>query len=538
MKLHKSGASLFLQLLFLCVFNLSMAEVQRPNILLVVLDDLNDFVGHMGGHPQAKTPNIDSLADQGVAFINAHSNAAVCIPSRGSFMTGICPTTSRFYGFENIRKNETLMHCKTMPQYARENGYQTFTTGKVFHTPRRNLWDDNGIAPEFGPFAFNGKKTTLHPDVPGDFSYFGVLDGTFISLAKVPDVPASEAGPGYTGWYNLANKTPFHYVDETDRDAMPDERSAQWAVEKIRRLETGDKTDPFFMTVGFMRPHTPLVVPQKYFDMYPLETLQLPVIREGDRTDTYLEDGTDSRGRRMYATLLDAYGGDPDKALRHYVQAYLASVTFADEMVGKVMEALDRSRFRDNTIVVLTSDHGYHMGEKDFLFKYSLWEESTRVPFIVRHPDYEHQAGSRVAHPIALVDLFPSIIDFCSWQGETQISEKGAPIDGFSVKPFLEQPDGGTWDGPNCALSIRSSWVTKAINKQHLSLRSRDFRYIRYHKPKGGKFEELYDHRKDPNEWKNLAEDPDYKTVIAAMRKELDRRLAPAVARQQGQRNP
>ena len=135
MKLSKSGASLFLQLLFLCVFNLSMAEVQRPNILLVVLDDLNDFVGHMGGHPQAKTPNIDSLADQGVAFINAHSNAAVCIPSRGSFMTGICPTTSRFYGFENIRKNETLMHCKTMPQYARENGYQTFTTGKVFHTP-------------------------------------------------------------------------------------------------------------------------------------------------------------------------------------------------------------------------------------------------------------------------------------------------------------------------------------------------------------------------------------------------------------------
>lgn len=514
----------------------TLAAAKRPNVLLIVLDDLNDFIGHMEGHPQAITPHMDALATQGVTFKNAHSNAAICIPSRASFMTGVAPTTSGFYSFGNVRKNETLKASKTLPELARENGYKAYTSGKVFHTPRRNLWDDNGIAPEYGPLAYDGKKATYHPEVPGDFSEFGTLDGTFISLAKVPSVPPTAEAPGYTGWRNLNGKTPFRYVSETDRDPMPDERTATWAAEKFRTLEAQDSQAPFFMAVGFMRPHTPLVVPQKYFDMYPLNTLKLPPMQQEDRQDTCLEDGNDSRGRKIYHALVDAYTGNREEALRHYIQAYLACVTFADEMVGRVLHALDRSRFRDNTIVILTSDHGYHMGEKDFLFKYSLWEESTRVPFIIRHPDYSKRAGSIVRHPISLIDLFPTITDFCNWQNKTPRNKKGGTVDGFSLKPFLENPEHPNWDGPNSALSIRSGWVSKEIDKQHFSLRSRYFRYIRYYKPRGGRIEELYDHRNDPHEWTNLANHPQYKPVLEKMRTELAKRLSPAVKRQKANR--
>lgn len=530
--MKKNTHSITISLLFFVGLIGNLCASSKPNVLLIILDDLNDFVGHMGGHPQVITPNIDALATQGVAFNNAHSNAAVCIPSRASFMSGVSPITSRFYGFGNERKNETLSASKTLPELARENGYKTYTTGKVFHSARRDLWDDNGIAAEYGPVASDGKNHTYHPEVPGDFSEFGVLDGTYISLAKVPIVTPSAFTSGYTGWRNIRSKAPFHYVSETDRDPMADERSAEWTVQKIRSLESQDQDDPFFMAVGFIRPHTPLVVPQKYFDMYPLESVQLPIIDKSDRADTRLEDDNNSRGRKIYHTLVDSYGGDRELALRHYTQAYLASITFADEMVGQVMKALDQSKFRDNTVVILTSDHGYHIGEKDFLFKYTIWEESTRVPFIIRHPGYQRQAGSIVEHPISLIDLFPTISDFCDWENLAPRKKSSGTIDGFSLKPFLEDPDLISWDGPNSALSIRASWMSQAIDRQHFSLRSRDFRYIKYNKPAGEASEELYDHRDDPHEWNNLAESPKYESVIQAMRRELAERLTPAVKRQ------
>ena len=328
--MKKNTYSITISLVFFVGLIGSLCAGSKPNVLLIILDDLNDFVGHMGGHPQVITPNIDALAAQGVAFNNAHSNAAVCIPSRASFMSGVSPITSRFYGFGNERKNETLIASKTLPELARENGYKTYTTGKVFHSARRDLWDDNGIAAEYGPVASDGKSNTYHPEVPGDFSEFGVLDGTYISLAKVPIVPATAFTSGYTGWRNIRSKAPFHYISEIDRDPMADERSAEWTVQKIRSLESQDQDDPFFMAVGFIRPHTPLVVPQKYFDMYPLEGVQLPIINKSDRVDTKLEDDNNSRGRKIYHTLVDSYGGDRELALRHYTQAYLCLLYTSD----------------------------------------------------------------------------------------------------------------------------------------------------------------------------------------------------------------
>ena len=178
-------------------------------------------------------------------------------------------------------------------------------------------------------------------------------------------------------------------------------------------------------------------------------------------------------------------------------------------MVGKVLKSIEESEFNDNTLVLLFSDHGYSLGEKEYLFKYALWEESTRVPLIIKHPNYKNKAGQIVTHPVSLVDIYPTIKDLCNLKGSTLISEKGAELDGFSLKVFLENSETKNWSGPDEAMSIISSWKTKKPENQHISLRSKDFRFIRY---ANGAIE-LYDHRVDKNEWYNLATDTAYKAV-------------------------
>ena len=493
---------------------------EKPNVLMIILDDLNDYVGVMGGHPQARTPNIDKLAGEGVLFKNAHSNVPVCAPSRASFMTGILPTTSGNWGFGNWQKNEISMNSKSIPEYMSSNGYKTYQTGKVFHTSKKGVWDKMGVIADYGPMAFNGNKATLHPSCPEAMGILGPLDATFASLADVPNIQHTLDAPGYNGWRNTNWKTKSHfkYVDENNRDLLTDEKSAAWLAHKIKTLENDNSSKPFFISVGYIRPHTPLVVPQKYFDMFPLESVQIPIIKENDKSDTRLAKNTNKelRGRTAFRTLTSSYSSKSE-ALRKYTQAYLASVAFADDMVGKAITALDNSKFKENTIVMLFSDHGYNMGEKDYLFKYSLWEESTRVPLIIRHPDFKNTAGKVVQRPVSLVDIYPTIKDFCNLKGSTLITEKGAELDGFSLKAFIENPKTKNWSGPDVALTIISSWKTKKPKNQHISLRSKDFRFIRY---SDGSLE-LYDHRVDENEWYNLANNANYKEI----RNEFSRKL-------------
>ena len=283
-------------------------------------------------------------------------------------------------------------------------------------------------------------------------------------------------------------------------------------------MEDEKNDDPFFISVGIIRPHTPLVVPQKYFDLFPLEDVRIPVLKENDRSDTKLAENADKelRGRTAFRTLTGSYA-TKEKALQKYVQAYLASVAFADDMVGKLLVALEESTFNDNTMVVLFSDHGYNLGQKDYLFKYSLWEESTHVPLIIKHPAYQQNAGRKVNHPVSLVDVYPTIKDLCHLQGSTMINEKGAELDGYSLKPFLQNPKTTNWEGPEMALSVISSWKSKKIEEQHLSVRSKDFRYIRYQNGA----EEFYDHRNDRYEWKNLADSEAYMDLKLAHKKAL-----------------
>ncbi|TLX78186.1 sulfatase [Labilibacter sediminis] len=499
----------------LCVFAL-MAKAQQPNVVMIVLDDLNDYLGVMDGHPQAITPHLDQLARNGVLFENAHSNAPVCAPSRSSFMSGIHPVTSQNYGFDKWMQNDVLKNCKTISAFAMENGYQAYQTGKIQHHPHKKDWNEMGVKKYQGPMPFDGKKVAAHPSVPKAFSAVGPLDGTFAPLSDVPDVPASSTAPGYKGWYNHQAKTPFRYVSDDDRDKMTDEKSVDWLSNKIDALQTEENGKPFFIAFGIMNPHTPHVVPKKYFDMYTLDSLKIPVIREGDNDDCHYDEVLVGKGRTHFAALKESYS-DLDEGLRAYLQGYLACVSFADDIVGNVMGIIDNSKFKDNTVVILFSDHGYNMGEKDYLFKNSLWEESTRVPLIIRHPDYKQNAGRRVKHPVSLIDVYPTIVDLCNMEGSTLKNANGAELDGYSLKPFIKEPDCKSWDGPDVALTVVYGKKTLKPKDQNYSIRSKEYRYVRYINGS----EELYDHRTDSYEWINVAADSEYADVLQQMRSYL-----------------
>jgi len=493
---------------------------KKPNVVMIVLDDLNNYVGVMNGHPQSKTPNIDKLASEGVLFDNAHSNVAVCSPSRASFMNGILPTTSGYWGFGNWLKNETLINSKSIPEYFRENGYKTYQTGKVFHVSKKGVWDEMGAVPEYGPLAYNGTKAVVHPSNPKGMGELGPLDATFTSLANVPKIASSLDTQGFNGWYNTNWRinAPFHYKNEDDRDLLTDEKSAKWFAKKLKTLENENNQIPFLIAVGLIRPHTPLVVPQKYFEMFPLDSVKIPVILENDKRDTKLEENTnkESRGRMAFRTLVEGYSSK-EEALKAYTQAYLASIAFADDMVGEVLQAIENSSYNDDTTIVLFSDHGYNLGQKEYLFKYSLWEESTLVPLIIKDHRFQENADKRVSHPVSLVDIYPTLIDLCELNGSTLLNDKGAQIDGVSLRPFLENPTTTNWQGPDVALSVIASWKSKKAKNQHLSVRSKQYRYIKYYNGS----EELYDHRTDPNEWNNLAND----AAFTEIKKELKIKL-------------
>jgi arylsulfatase A-like enzyme len=374
------------------------------------------------------------------------------------------------------------------------------------------MWSEQGVLDDYGPLPWNGKKTVIHPSNPVGMAELGALDATFAPLSDVPQIP------GYESWYNTkGKKTPFRYVNDDDRDLLTDEKSAAFVAKRLKELEqTPDK--PFLIACGFIRPHTPLVVPQKYFDMFPVEDIELPPLKENDRADFggVAFKGAKSRGQMAYDGLLSGFD-NKETALKTYIQAYLASVKFADDQIGKVLDALEKSAFKDNTVVLLFSDHGYHIGEKEELWKYTLWEEGTRIPLMISDPFNKEHHGSVVSHPVSLVDVFPTVKDLCDWTGDNRKNEGGASLDGSSLKPFLENPNVENWSGPDVAISVTASWKSKAADKQHLAARSENFRYIHYYDGR----EELYDHRNDPHEWDNQAKNPEFSPVLEKMKSKL-----------------
>lgn len=499
------------------VFTSRAAERARPNVLFIICDDLNDSVEGMGGHPQAKTPNIRSLMQRGIQFTCAHNNQPWCAPSRTSMWSGVYPFTSRYHGAGHFRNHPAFQNHVFLNQHLIRSGYEVYGTGKLYHNghEEKNNYTRYGHDPEFGPWAWDGKRNREHPSQRFLFetAYYRQLpklheDPPMQTFGPLSDVPAygpdaANGAPGYKGWWLY--KRPFRYVNEDDRDRMPDELCADWAVEALRARHER----PFFLGVGFSRPHIPLYAPKKFFDMFPVEQIQFP---------PYLSNDTDDCARALLLAdakglekfrLLHAAGGE--LMWKQWMQAYLACVAFVDEQVGKVLRALEASPHAKNTVVILTSDHGFHMGEKDYIFKNSLWEESTRVPLVVALPGGRN-AGRQCDSPVSLIDMYPSVLDLCGLQGDPNAAAGGLALEGHSIRPFLEDPRQGRWSGPRIALTQLGGG-----DKAHYSVRSSRWRYTLCSNGE----EELYDHSSDPHEWNNLAAAPAHSGTKSELKAEL-----------------
>ena len=341
------------------------AVTGTTNVLMIIVDDMNDWIGAMGGHPDTKTPNMDRLAAEGTLFMNAHATAAICGPSRASVMTGLRPSTSGIYGQlsdRDIKKaGPATENITFLTEYFGNHGYKTMGIGKIFH---------NG-APDEAFEQYGGRIKGFGPHPKDEFV-----------------------------WDSDRTNTDWGVFPENDED-MIDYKSAMWAKERL--AENHDQ--PFFLAVGFIRPHAPWYAPQKWFDMHPADQLTMPPYLEGDLDDVP-QISRDLHEMPMMPTTEWAIetGEWPN-----IVQGYLASVSFVDHYIGEVIKALENSPYTDNTVIVLWGDHGYHIGEKNRFAKHSLWEETSRVPLMIKAPG--GVAGQVTPATASLLDIYPTLLD-------------------------------------------------------------------------------------------------------------------------------
>ena len=452
---------LFAFILYLLIFGSSLwskAEGAKPNVLFIAIDDLNDWVGFMGGHPQARTPHMDALAKRGRNFLNAHCAVPVCSASRASVMSGVAATTHGSYELgPRYEQLPALKERPTLQRYFKNHGYTTLSGGKMLH---HNF---NGrLAGDIDRSL--GRKRSPRPRKP---------------MRR----PANWSGAWDWGAY------PASDVE------MADIQLAHNAAQALK--EDFDK--PFFMSVGFFRPHVPLFVPPKWFALYDADKIALPKIPKND-LDDLPKNFLRINDYAVAPTHAEVVSGGKQRSLTH---AYLASVSFVDYCVGIVMDALKSSPHADNTLIVLWSDHGFHLGEKQHWAKHTLWEESTRVPLLIDGPGI--RSGQPCKEPASLIDLYPTLVELCNLP-------KAKHLEGVSLVPQLLDP----------AKARRQPAITSSYFGNH-SIRSRDWRLIVYED--GAK--ELYDHRNDPDEFRNLANRPAHKATVDELTKWLPKNAAP-----------
>jgi arylsulfatase A-like enzyme len=501
------------------------AEKEPPNVVFIIGDDLNDLPLRPEGRQLVPTPNMDRLAARGVSFRNAHSNDPLCAPSRSSMLFGLYPQTTGLYWFEDWRRNPIHTNSVSLLRHLRDNGYDVYVTGKIFHGQENDpVHRERGFEGNFGPWPWDGKAEWYmlpHPqqqylfESDGDMPY--QWEHCFGSLNEVPDWPADKAAgiPGYRGW-RLFNQA-WNIEPDGTRDRLPDELSAQWSAEVIGRKHER----PFALFTGFVRTHTPLYAPQDYFDRFPLDSIELPKVLEGDVEDC-AKALTDPElyGFRRF-NMLQKH--DDRQLYRKWLQAYMACVSFVDDQVGTVLDALEQSPYREDTVIILTSDHGFHMGEKGFLYKQSLWDGATRVPLIVAGAKGMAQ-GEVCDRPVSLIDVYPTLADLCGLPADPNRGKSGYQLDGYSLRPLLDDPAGGAWKGPEVAVTALPGedhmWIAKGMTEfaePHFSVRSEHWRYTLCSSGE----EELYDYRADPFEWHNLAASPEHAAVKEKLKKQL-----------------
>ena len=438
----------------------AQAADPRPDVLLIAFDDLNDWVSPLGGHPQAKTPNFDRLASRGVTFTNAHVTAPLCNPSRASLMSGLLTSSFGVYlNRQDWREAPALRGKPVLPLFFQRNGYLTLGGGKLFHAATVNPSQFYGLLPKEG---FDDYYPAPNRQLPDEIRPLGR--------------PINK-NPGFISGF-------FDWSPVTAEDAaMGDGQVVAWAGRQLR----AERGRPLFLGVGIYRPHLPWYVPQAYFDMHPLHRVELPATVPDDLDDV---PGAEryAGNQRVHEWVLESGNW------KSGVQAYLASVSFADAMLGRLLDALDASDRARETIVVAFSDHGYHLGEKGQWRKYTLWEDATHVPLIVVAPGVT-KPGTRSSAPVSTLDLYPTLAELAGL-------DPPGHLQGHSLVPLLRAPD--------------AEWPYHAITTYRFgnhAVRTRRYRYIRY----ANGDEELYDHLRDPNEWRNLGSSAEHEGIKARL---------------------
>ena len=443
----------------------------QPNILFISMDDLNDWVGCLGGHPQARTPNIDRLAASGMLFSNAHCSSPSCNPSRTAIMTGRpCYKTGLYDNRQRMRNK--LPDAEIIPKYFSRNGYWSAGSGKILHYfIDADSWDDYYPRKE----TENPFPKTLYPSKRP------------VSLPRGGD------------WQYI--ETDWGPLDVTDEEYGGDWLVSKWIGDQLNKPH--DK--PFFLACGIYRPHEPWFVPKKYFDQFPLDEIQLPPgYKKGDLDD--LPESSKKVGQKPYFQHIQK-----ENQWRQGVQGYLASIAFADAMVGRVLDALEQSPHRDNTIVVLWSDHGWHLGEKEQWQKYTAWRVCSRVPLIVKVPPGiaalpdGTKSGSECKQPVSLASLYSTLTDLASLPPQADQTEP-------SLLPLLQDPE-TKW--PHAA-------ITHMSRPENYGVSGLRYRYIHY----ANGDEELYDIETDRYEWNNLAGKPEFAEPLARLKAQAPQKFA------------
>lgn len=434
----------------------TVMATEKPNVIFIAVDDLNDWEGFMGNN-QIITPNMDALASQGTFFRSAHCQYAVCGPSRASVMSGMYYHSLGFGVDTDLQQEDDAVYdavkekgSSLIYEYFADHGYKTMAAGKLLHhhvpeetvdvSHGRGSWDYN--------YDENGERERLN--------WFG---------------------PGLLDWGPISK----------EEHEMSDYKAAEWAVDQLSQ----DHDKPFFLMTGFLRPHTPMYIQQKYLDMYPLDEIELPPYKADDYDDI------PKAAESVWNDYPSTSWAIENNQWRKMLQAYMGCITFTDAQIGKILEALENSPYKDNTIVVLWSDHGFHMGEKSRFQKHTAWDRSTKVPMIIMDPRIGSTQGPTdpVEANVELIDIYPTLLELCG------LPENKA-VEGRSLVPLIENP-GLEWEYP--AYTFRRE--TYAIVKYG------SYRFIEYFD--GSR--ELYNHANDPNEWNNLAGGDAYKAIIEEM---------------------
>ena len=456
------GLGLFLLLAGSCIEK----SATRPNVIMFVTDDLNDWVNPLG-YSQAVTPNLDRLAKMGVSFTNAHAPGVYCAPSRTAIWTGLHASTTGCY--ENQIFHYDFPDLQTIQMAFKQAGYKAFGAGKLYHHRSGYVdlrgWDEYfARSQEVKDMAWemNGYHMTDVP-LPDPYPYSPYYTETEREIRSA----------GHLEWGPIANE---------QEDDMVDAMRTNWACDKIR--EQHEK--PFFLAVGMYLPHYPNYAPKKYFDLYDRDVIELPPYKEDD-----LDDLSPALRRRMLNRYRQHLELEKLGALKDAVLAYLACVSYADAMLGRILDALETSPYRDNTIVMFWSDQGFHHGEKGHWGKHTLWERTSHVPFIWAGKGIEKD--QTVETTVSLIDIFPTLADLCDLNLESQ-------VEGVSLASSLQDPSS----------AVERNVFLPSHERGGYSIINMDWRYIR----NGDGSEELYNVREDPNEWNNLAGDESYREII------------------------